>query len=69
MNGQIKYIVFGAFAVANVIIGSLLFALATDNYGGDTFGEVFMGTVGVALLFYGVGVAIAVIATYLAKSD
>jgi len=49
VNGQIKYIVFGAFAVANVIIGSLLFALATDNYG--------------------VGVAIAVIATYLAKSD
>ena len=33
---MIKYIEFGAFAVVNVIIGSLLIALATDNYGGDT---------------------------------
>ncbi len=70
VNGQTKYIVFGALMVLFVIIGSLLFASAIENDDdGDTFGEVFMGTVGVALLFYGVGVAIAVIATYLAKSD
>ncbi len=66
---MIKYIEFGAFGVVNVIIGSLLIALATDNYGGDTFGEVFLLTVGIALLLFGVGVAIAAIATYRAKSD
>ncbi len=66
MNGQIKYIVFGALSVVDVIIGGLLFALATDGHG-ETFGEVFLGTLGFALLASGIGGAIAVIATYLAK--
>ena len=68
MNGQNKYIVFGALTVVSAIIGSLLFALAADDYG-ETFGEVFLGTLGFALLVSGIGGAIAVVATYLAKRD
>ncbi len=70
MNGQIKYMVVGALTVVNVIIGSYLLAAATnDGNGDDTFGQVFMGSLGVALVISGVGGAIAVIATYLAKRD
>jgi len=69
VNGQNKYIVFGALTVVAVIIGSLLIALATDNGGDNTFGPVFMGTLGFALLVSGIGGAIAVVATYLAKRD
>ncbi len=70
MKGQNKYIVFGALTVADVIIGSLLFALAIDNGNGDdTFGWVFVGSLGFALLVSGIGGAIAVVATYLAKRD
>ncbi len=70
MNGQTKYIVFGALMVLFVIIGSLLFASAIENDdGGDTFGRVFVGALGASLLVSGIGGAIAVIATYLAKRD
>ncbi|MCH7577485.1 MAG: hypothetical protein IH822_06795 [Chloroflexi bacterium] len=70
MNGQNKYIVFGALTVVAMIIGSLLFALAIDSGNGDdTFGSVFVGSLGFALLVSGIGGAIAVVATYLAKRD
>ncbi len=70
MNGQNKYIVFGALTVVAVIMGSLLFALAIDSGNGDdTFGSVFVGSLGFALLVSGIGGGIAVIATYLAKRD
>ncbi len=70
MNGQIKYMVVGALMVVAVIIGSFLLAAATNNSNGDdTFGQVFMGSLGVALVIFGVGGGIAVIATYLAKRD
>ncbi len=70
MNGQNKYIVFGALTVVAVIMGSLLFALAIDSGNGDdTFGSVFVGSLGFALLVSGIGGAIAVVATYLAKRD
>ncbi len=66
MDGQIKYIAFGALAVVDMIIGSLLFAVWVDD-DGDTFGAIFVGSLGLALLLSGVGAAIAVVATYLAK--
>jgi len=70
VNGQNKYIVFGALTVVAVIMGSLLFALAIDSGNGDdTFGSVFVGSLGFALLVSGIGGAIAVVATYLAKRD
>ena len=70
MNGQVKYIVFGALTVVAVIIGSFLLAIAIDNGNGDdTFCSVFVGSLGFALLVSGIGGAIAVVATYLAKRD
>ena len=55
MNGQTKYIVFGALMVLFVIIGSLLFASAIENDdGGDTFGRVFVGALGASLLVSGI---------------
>ncbi len=64
-QGVGKYVAVGFVAVLAVVIGSLLLGSAISGEEGDTFGRVFLSTLGAALTIFGVGAGVASTATYL----
>ncbi len=58
----------GAFTfvgLAAVVAGALAIAGVVDNSDGDTFLNAFLGSLGAALILFGVATAVASITTYL----
>ena len=68
-KSEVKYAVFAALGVVFIVTGSVLFAAASDEGGGNTFGRVFGGSLGVALILLGIGLGIAAAATFLARRE
>ncbi len=63
-----KYALFGALAVAAVVVGSLLIGAAVDDDGGDDiFGRAVLVTIGSSLSLFGIATAVASITTYLVR--
>ncbi|HEY5626287.1 MAG TPA: hypothetical protein VIT93_07340 [Dehalococcoidia bacterium] len=69
MNTNSKYAIIGALGVGAIVLGSLMFALATGGNSDDSELRVFAEATGGGLLISGIGLVIAAAATYLKKSD
>ncbi len=67
MNDQTswRHATFVSVGIVAIVGGALAIAGAIENSDGSTFLNVFLGTLGAALILFGVATAVASITTYL----
>ncbi len=68
MDGQTswKHVTFTLVGLAAVLAGALALGAVVDDTG-NTFVNAFLGSLGAALILFGVATAVAAITTYLAS--
>ena len=69
MNDQTSWnhMTFVVVGIAAFVVGALAIAGAVDSDDGDTFLNAFLGSLGAALILFGVATAVAAITTYLTR--
>ncbi|MEX0799993.1 MAG: hypothetical protein WD379_02110 [Dehalococcoidia bacterium] len=64
-NDGWRHVEFAFVGIAAAVVGSLCIAFGVDSQGEDTFLDSFLVAIGVSLMLFGVGTAIASVTTYL----
>jgi hypothetical protein len=60
-----RHVEFAFVGIAAAVSGSVCIAFGVDNQGEDTFFNAFLTAIGVSLMLFGTGTAVASITTYL----